>query len=100
MPSRSRYLSSAQRDEIRFNISNIYKDRGNIAVERNDYAGAVNAFEQALEYDQKNARLLLNIGLIYAQQLKDNNNARRYLTRYLELEPGDSRVVQLLGTLR
>ncbi len=93
-------LSSAQRDEIRFNISNIYKDRGNIAVDRNDYAEAVNAFVQALEYDQKNERLLLNIGLIYAQQLKENNNARRYLTRYLELEPGDSRVVQLLGTLR
>ncbi len=93
-------LSSSQREEIRFNISNIYKDRGNIAVEQNDFAGAVKDFELALEYDQKNARLLLNIGLIYAQQLKDNNNARRYLTRYLELEPGDSRVVQLLGTLR
>ena len=93
-------LSSAQRDEIRFNISNIYKDRGNIAVEQKDFTGAVKDFEHALEYDQKNARLILNIGLIYAQQLKDNNNARRYLTRYLELEPGDSRVVQLLGTLR
>lgn len=93
-------LSSGQRDEIMFNISNIHKDRGNIAVERGDYAGAVKDFETALEYDQKNARLLLNIGLIYAQQLKDNNNARRYLTRYLELEPTDSRVVQLLGSLR
>lgn len=93
-------LTAGQRDEIRFNISNIHKDRGNSAMEHSDYAAAVRHFEQAAEYDQKNARLLLNIGLIYTQHLKDNNNARRFLTRYLELEPGDSRVVQLLGTLR
>ena len=93
-------LSSNQRAEIRFNISNVHKDRANLAMESSDYVAAVQHFEEAANYDENNSRLILNIGLIYAQHLRDNNSARRYLTRYLELEPGDQRVQQLLGSLR
>lgn len=93
-------LTAGQRTEIRFNISNVFKDRGNLAISQNDFVGAARHFEQAAEYDSENPRLLLNIGLIYAQHLRDNDSARKFLSRYLELEPGDTRVQQLLGSLR
>lgn len=93
-------LSGGQRAEIRFNISNIHKDRANMAMDSSDYVAAVMHFEEAANFDESNSRLILNIGLIYAQHLKDNDRARRYLARYLELEPGDQRVQQLLGSLR
>jgi tetratricopeptide (TPR) repeat protein len=93
-------LSQTQRDEIIFNISNVYKDRGNAALQRNDFVTAVAGFVEAASYDPRNSRLLLNIGLIYAQNLNDRVNALMYLNQYLELEPSDSRVRALVQSLR
>ncbi len=93
-------LTAGQIAEIRFNISNVYKDRGNVAVQNSDYPAAAAAFEQALQYDGENSRLLLNLGLVYAQHLNDRTRAVRYLTHYLELEPADTRVKELLNSLR
>lgn len=92
-------LPQKQRDEITFNISNVYKDRGNAALQKGDFAGAVAGFVEAANYDQHNSRLLLNIGLIYAQNLKDRANALTYLNKYLELEPSDNRVRSLVQSL-
>lgn len=93
-------LTKDQEAEIRFNQSNIYKDRGNLAMRNVDYEAAVRLYRKAAEYDPSDPRLLLNIGLIYNQHLGDRTNAKIYLERYLELEPNDTRVRQLLTTLR
>ncbi|MGB5106003.1 MAG: DUF2723 domain-containing protein [Candidatus Zixiibacteriota bacterium] len=93
-------LTSTQRKEILFNISNVFKDRGNLAVLHSDYPAAAAAFERAVEYDAGNPRLLLNLGLVYAQHLNDRDKALRYLSHYLEIEPNDTRVQNLVNSLR
>jgi tetratricopeptide (TPR) repeat protein len=92
-------LSSAQKREIFFNMSNVYKDRGNSAHQRGDYATAVADYLEALNFDQVNAQLMLNIGLIYLQNLHDPENALIYLNKYLILEPNDTRVRNLIRSL-
>lgn len=93
-------LTTQQTAEIEFNISNVYKDRGNAAMARSDYRAAASEFVQALNYDGKNTRLLLNLALIYEQQLFDRSNALVYFKRYLELVPDDARVRNLMNNLR
>ncbi len=93
-------LSGGQAAEIRYNISNVHKDRGNAALQIGDYGTAVAAFETAAEYDPGNARLLLNIGLLHARELDNPGKARLYLERYLLLEPNDSPARQLLNSLQ
>lgn len=92
-------LSPAQRRGILFNISNVYKDRGNLAHQRGDYVPAVGNYIEALKYDSANAKLMLNIGLIYLQNLRDPANALVYLNKYLMLEPNDTRVRNLIRSL-
>ncbi len=93
-------LSGGQAAEIRYNISNVHKDRGNAALQAQDFVAAAAAFETAAEYDRDNARLLLNIGLLYARELDNAGKARPYLERYLLLEPSDAQARQLLNSLR
>lgn len=92
-------LAAGQRAEIRFNISNVYKDRGNAALQNQDFAAAAGEFERAAEFDPDNPRLLLNLALIYARQLNNSVKARAHLSRYLELEPNDAQARQLLNSL-
>jgi hypothetical protein len=92
-------LTATQRKDIIFNISNVYKDRGNLAHQHGDYLAAVAAYIEALKYDPASSRTALNIGLIYLQNLNDPANARTYLNKYLELVPSDTRVRNLLNSL-
>jgi tetratricopeptide (TPR) repeat protein len=89
-------LSPTHRREILFNISNVYKDRGNSAHQRGDYLAAVTNYIEALNYDPANSKLMLNIGLIYLQNLRDSANAHVYLNKYLLLEQNDTRVRDLI----
>jgi len=93
-------ISAKDRKDIFCNISNVYKDKGNNFLASKDFHGAVASFEKALEYDQYNPDLLLNIGLIYSQMLHDPANARAYLKRYLGVKPSDSRVREYLNSLK
>lgn len=86
---------STKRD-IRFNISNVYKDLGNAAHQSENYARSIQMYTRALEYDEGNTQLLMNIGLIYLQNLGNPEAARKYLNRYLELRPDDTGVRNLL----
>jgi tetratricopeptide (TPR) repeat protein len=92
-------LSPTQKREILFNISNVYKDRGNIAHQRGDYVASVTNYIEALNYDPANAKLMLNIGLVYLQNLRDPADALVYLNKYLVLEPNDTRVRDLIRSL-
>ena len=90
---------STQRD-IYFNISNVYKDLGNDAHRAGNFQRAIQMYKRALEYDEVNALLIKNIGLIYLQNLGDSNSAREYLSRYLELRPDDTNIRDLLNRIK
>jgi len=97
----SRPLSiDQQRRDIRYNISNVYKDWGNRSISVGDFGGAVRNYAEALKYDADNAELLLNMGLIYARGLHDTTRALEYLDRYLAKNPSDTRVDGLIKALR
>ncbi len=93
-------LREKHRRELLFNISNVYKDRGNAAHQTGNFTLAVDNYIEALNYDSTNSKLLLNIGLIYAQNLNDRDNALVYLNKYLALVPSDARVRDFVNSLR
>ncbi len=93
-------ISRIEREEIVFNISNIYKDRGNEFAAENDINGALQAFQQALKYDPSNSRLLYNVGVIYINYLNDPQKGKPYLETYLKLNPSDKKVSDLVRSLR
>jgi len=89
-------LNEKEQGEIAFNISNIYKDRGNRLSAAGDFAGAVRAFEEALQYDPANPKLLYNVGIIYYQYLQQPQKALPYLRQYLAGNPGDEKVGKIV----
>ncbi|HEX7343371.1 MAG TPA: DUF2723 domain-containing protein [bacterium] len=90
-------LNEKERGEIIFNISNIYKDRGNRLTAAGDFAGAVNAFEAALKCDPANPKLLYNVGILYLQYLQQPQKGLPYLQQYLAANPGDEQVRQIIA---
>lgn len=85
--------------DILFNISNVYKDYGNTYLDAHDFHKAVSSYIKALKFDQDNPKLLLNIGLIYIQVLNDTTNAIIYLEKYIEKNPSDTPVRNLINKL-
>lgn len=85
--------------EIRFNISNIYKDRGNDLAKINEFEGAAQAYLTALEFDPNNPSLLYNIGIIYVNVLQQPQRGIPYLEAYLKLNPTDQNVRNLLNSV-
>ncbi len=92
--------NSTERFEIIFNISNIYKDRGNRLAQGEDYVGAVEAFTKSLEYDPGNPTIIYNVGVIYANYLHKPDLALPYLESYLATNPTDQKVGKLVRELR
>jgi tetratricopeptide (TPR) repeat protein len=92
-------LSKTQRENVEFNISNVFKDKGNASHSRGDLHKAVQNYKSALLYDTRNPKLLLNIGLIYAREIGNADSARLYLGRYLGLNPSDSTVAGLFRSI-
>jgi len=92
-------LTPRERDEIIFNVSNIYKDRGNRRAAAGDAAGALEAFSRALEYDPGNGPVLFNVGYLH-YTLGRPRESVPYLESYLRLNPGDARARQLLEAAR
>ena len=92
-------ITNQTKADIKFNISNVMKDRGNSFTASGDYVNAVSSFEKALEYDKNNPTLLRNVGIIYARVLGDTARAKSYLYRYLQTNPSDNQVAALLRSL-
>jgi tetratricopeptide (TPR) repeat protein len=91
-------MNAKERGEIVFNVSNIYKDRGNRLSATGEFARAAQAFENALNYDPDNPKLLYNVGVIYVHYLQNPQKGAPYLQRYLATNPGDEKVRKLLET--
>ncbi len=92
-------LSPDQRRDIYYNISNVHKDMGNAFLSAGQPEKAVASYVQALEYDPDNSRLLRNIGLIYLQELDSPGEALNYLRRYVEQNPSDRQIRDLVESL-
>lgn len=92
-------ITAATRHDILFNISNVYKSKGNKFLGESDYQNAVDNFLEALKYDPENERLFFNIGLIYAKGLNDTLNACTYFQKYLQKAPSDTKVRALVDSL-
>lgn len=93
-------LSPEEKAKIIFNVSNVYKDRGNRLAQAGDYSGSVEAFTKALEYDPGNARVSYNIGVIYVNYLKRPDLGLPYLEAYLQTNPSDQNAAQLVRALK
>ncbi|MBU1653010.1 tetratricopeptide repeat protein, partial [bacterium] len=93
-------ITKTEKAEIRFNMSNIYKDRGNELAGLNDFGAALQAFVTALEYDPENATLLYNIGVIYVNFLKQPERGLPYLKAYLTQNPSDQNVRDLIKSIQ
>lgn len=63
---------------------------GDIAGFDGKYQDAVNYYNQALEIQSNNCDLWFSLGVLYFQQIKDNDNAINAFSRTLELCPDDS----------
>ncbi len=93
-------LSSKERAEITFNISNIHKDAGNDYIAKGDFRRAAEAYAQALKFDSTNPKLYYNVGVILMQRLNSPEKALPYLETYLRLNPGDKQVKSMLENYR
>ncbi len=97
---KSSRLTESERKEVIFNISNIYKDRGNQSAAAGNIQGALDAFMKALEFDPENPKVLYNIGVIYCNYLKMPQKGIPYLEAYLKVNPMDKKTRELLNSQR
>jgi len=93
-------LAEQNRDEILFNISNVYKGWANDALQRRDPRGAVENFVKAAEYDPLNERVVLNIALLYERELGKPQEAIPWYERYLKLDPDNDQVRRALDAIK
>ncbi len=93
-------LAQQTRNEISRNISNIYKARANFAMRLSRYDIAIENFVEAQKYDPENAKMILDIALIYERKLGRPHDAVPYYERYLKLKPDDDRVRRALEAIK
>ncbi|MEE9552951.1 MAG: tetratricopeptide repeat protein [candidate division Zixibacteria bacterium] len=64
-------------------------NKGTIASLKGDYETAVNYYNTALENESDNCDLWFNLGVLYFQQIKNNDEALNAFSRAVELCPED-----------
>lgn len=74
--------------------------KGMILFERSDYAGAREAFQRVLEYDDSSEAAYFHLGLLAMDYFGETQTARAHFERYLDLGGADPRVRGWLGRLR
>ena len=93
-------LSELEQADIVFNISNIYKDMGNLMMSQSDYRGAAEAFAKAIEYDPDNYQLYYNTGMLLTRYLRTPEKGIPYLETYLKFKPDDAQVRGMIESYR
>ena len=82
---------------------NLLTDQGVMFKRVGGYDKALANFEKAQKLDPKHLQSLYNIGIIYAQDLKQPDKALKAWTHYLELDstsPAAQQVKRLIGQLK
>lgn len=62
---------------------------GDIYGEKKEFQTAINYYNQALDIEQDNCNLWFRLGVLYFQEIKDNDNAINAFSRAVELCPED-----------
>lgn len=73
--------------------------RGDIARENGDYQSAVDFYNQAVEVEPDNCDLWFNIGVLYFQHMKNNEEALGAFSRAKEVCPNDVNVLVNIGVV-
>jgi len=71
------------------NNAEAYQMLGDFEVQKGDNVKAVEYYEKALELEKSNCDLWFNVGLVYFQDLKDDNRAIEAFNHVLEYCPDD-----------
>lgn len=85
----SKDLGQEFRNQVRLNLSNVYKDRANGALSKSKLLEAAEQYELAFTYDPENEKVIQNLGLIYARSGMKLERSRELL-RHLEKLIGSS----------
>jgi tetratricopeptide (TPR) repeat protein len=93
-------LNKQEQKDLNFNISNIYKDKGNLSFAQGEYVNAVDNYSKALKYDPNNARLYYNIGVILIKNMHLPEKGLPYLKSYLKLNPSDAKTKEFINLYR
>ena len=78
----------------------MFVDLGLIALSRQDYQVAVEAFERAIELDPKHAIALNNAAFVYAERLGETGKALGLAERASEVRPNDPGILDTLGWIQ
>ncbi|MBO7374833.1 MAG: tetratricopeptide repeat protein [Lachnospiraceae bacterium] len=68
-------------------VANSYYENGYNAFRQEDYVTALENFKKAVEYDKENVNALYYLACTYMAN-KDNENAKTYFNKVIELAPG------------
>jgi len=77
-----------------------YYNRGYCLAQINRDFEAINDFLKSISFNYRLASCYKNLGLVYDAGLNDKQKAEEYFIKFLEIEPGDKVVRDLLRNLR
>ncbi len=76
------------------NDPNVLTDQGVMYRDQGDFQKAVASFQKANQIDPKHVQSLFNLGVVYAQDLKQPDKALAALNRIVEVAPGSPHAAQ------
>lgn len=77
-----------ERDRLLKENADLHYNLGVSLVQMGEYQRAVKEFLRTLELVPNDPESHFNLGRLYAQHLKDNDQAVRYFEKYVQLQPG------------
>lgn len=89
-------LPAEQRQALRARIAGLFADQGVAAEDKADNAGAVAAYQQALAYDDRNAKALFNLGAIHLDR-KQFAEAETHFRALVQSHPEDHEALYWLA---
>ena len=75
--------------------SDIYYNIGIIYLKKEKYTSAAIAFKNVIQLDPSDADSCYNLGVIYENFLRDNEEAAKYYSKYLDLRPNGEDAVSV-----
>jgi cytochrome c-type biogenesis protein CcmH/NrfG len=85
--------------EIEGNNPNVLTDQGVMFRKLGWYDKAIANFEKAQKVDPNHLQSLYNIGIVYAIDLKQPDNAATVWNRYLKMDPFSATAIQIKGMM-
>ncbi len=77
---KSKERAVTEADRYHYNLGVVY-------TQNKDFERAVSEYKKALEYNPRDAKACYNMAIIYDDYFKDQENAKLFYRKYLELDP-------------